>query len=416
MGKIVVVGMGPGTLDYIIPKAKQYILNADLLVGTKNQFNLVEKIDPIKGEQFDIKDGIDSSFEKIKKSLDENKRVTVMVSGDPGFYSLFSLIKRTFPNEDILVIPGISSLQLAMARICESWEDVRSLSLHGRKHNLTKLLKLIKRHKKVAVLLGGEITTHYLKEYLSTHANEYKKRCVDVMADLASTNESIISTTVENLDNYPVYSNCVVYFRKSSDKENQNITSLEDSELTKENVAMTKEEVRAVIISKLRLFSGGILWDIGAGTGGISIHAERTMGEKGKVFAIEQSSRAIEVIKDNVSKLASERVSPIHGKAPDVLSDLPKPDRIVIGGSSGKLIEILIYIDGLANFNGLVVIPTVTLETLMEAINYFKENTRWNYQVQKLQVSRLDNVKHMSLWKGENPITIITAKRESLDE
>ena len=240
------------------------------------------------------------------------------------------------------------------------------------------------------------------------------------MANLSLEDEAIIKTTVESLSDYDDFSNCIIFFpgkeHEQIDAQSETVPSkhlgITGHELFKGDVPMTKEEIRAVIISKLQLFKGAVLWDIGAGTGSISLQTDRLTEGNCKVYAIEQSDKAYGVLIKNIKELISKEVKPIYGQAPEVLTGLETPDRIVIGGSGGNLPEILAYIDNMRAFQGIVVIPMVTLDSFLDAYQFFKDRNLWDYQIQKIQVSRAEQVGKTSLWKSDNPITIITATKQ----
>ena len=447
MGEIVIVGMGPGGLDQLTDRGKRSITNTDVLIGTKQHLHLAAQLaKKVEGKcagpeaTYDIKMGIKETLARIETSLKEDKTVTVMVSGDPGFYSFFATLKEHFPARLFTVIPGISALQMAMASIKETWEDVATISLHGRKGNLPKLLQLINSSTPVAALLGGEVSTHYVGDYIRAHSPTHLDQKVDVMANLTLAGEQIIQTTVDQLKAHAALRNCILFFPGVDDNETPTLEvqqgpplnkflqptggqaspvrhhappmfkTLQDHALRKQDVPMSKEETRAIIITKLQLFNGARIWDIGAGTGSIAIHIQSVLDGTGDVYAVEQSEKAFETIKQNIENLSTSSIKPIYGKAPQVLKGLPVPDRIVIGGSGGALAEILAFIDGLPGFGGIVVIPTVTIESLTEGLNYFKQrSTYWDYEIQKLQLSRAEQIGERTLWKGENPITMITA-------
>ena len=427
MGKITVVGMGPGDLEQLTTKAKNSIFAANVLIGTGIQLELINKLLSQEHQSslshyqyYDIKLGISEIMDKIADSLTGNNNVVVMVSGDPGFYSLFSTIKEKFSEEEIIAVPGISSLQMGLTKIRETWEDAITISLHGREHNLPKFLNLIDNHPKIAVLLGGKVSTHYVKDYILKNRPGFSNKIVYIMANLSLEDEAIIKTNVKSLSDYADFSNCIIFFpgeeHEQIDAQSETVPSkhlgITGHELFKGDVPMTKEEIRAVIISKLQLFKGAVLWDIGAGTGSISLQTDRLTEGNCKVYAIEQSDKAYGVLIKNIKELACEEVKPIYGQAPEILTGLRTPDRIVIGGSGGNLPEILVYIDNMRPFQGTVVIPTVTLDSFLDAYQFFKDRNSWDYQIQKIQVSRAEQVGKTSLWKSDNPITIITATKQ----
>ena len=144
--KIIVVGIGPGSADYLLPIAKRTIEKATVLVGSKRA---LETFASKNAKTCVIDKNILGVMQFIHRELIYSE-VVVMVSGDPGFYSLLPALKRQFPQNSIKVIPGISSIQLASARLAETWQDVKLISMHGRDINIEELR--YESGKKLAVL------------------------------------------------------------------------------------------------------------------------------------------------------------------------------------------------------------------------------------------------------------------------
>lgn len=176
------------------------------------------------------------------------------------------------------------------------------------------------------------------------------------------------------------------------------------------SVPMTKEEVRAVIISKLRLNDDYIIYDIGAGTGSISIEAA-SQAVTGKVYAIERNEEGIELIKKNASKFELDNIKIICGQAPKSLIDLPAPDRVVIGGSGGYLKQILSTVDSRIKQDGRIIITAVTINTLSSTLT---ELERRNYQLDicNIAVTRTRKVSDYHMFQAQNPIYIISAEKK----
>lgn len=178
-----------------------------------------------------------------------------------------------------------------------------------------------------------------------------------------------------------------------------------DDRFIRGDIPMTKEEVRTVTIAKLRLKKDSVVYDIGAGTGSLTVEAALQVSG-GKVYAVERKQAGIDLIKDNLANFAVDNVEPICGQAPTVLNDLPPVDRVVIGGSGGQLKEILKVVDNKLTPKGRVVITAITLDTLASAR---EELARLDYQLQicNVAVTRTKEVGQYQMLKGMNPVYII---------
>ena len=169
---------------------------------------------------------------------------------------------------------------------------------------------------------------------------------------------------------------------------------------------MTKNEIRVLSLSKLRIFPEAIVYDVGAGSGSIAVEC-KILATNGKVYAIEKNSMGIDLIRQNSKKFGVD-IDIIEGTAPQAIVDLPEADRIFIGGSGGNLQDILEICDKKLKPGGRLVINSVTLGTAPEA---FKILSAKNYTLEAIQVNIAVAVQRgkVELWQARNPVTIITA-------
>jgi precorrin-6Y C5,15-methyltransferase (decarboxylating) CbiT subunit len=180
---------------------------------------------------------------------------------------------------------------------------------------------------------------------------------------------------------------------------------MKDELFIRGNIPMTKSEVRAVSISKLELKPDSILYDIGAGTGSVSIEAALA-AKQGHVYAFEQKQEGCELIAQNAEKFGVHNLTIVSGKAPETLYGLPSPNRVFIGGTGGNMTEILDYLFR-TDANLKVVINVIALESLTQIVSYLKEK---NLQAEtiSLQISKAETVGSYHMMRGHNPIYIIT--------
>ncbi|MFW5980297.1 MAG: precorrin-6Y C5,15-methyltransferase (decarboxylating) subunit CbiT [Halanaerobiales bacterium] len=184
---------------------------------------------------------------------------------------------------------------------------------------------------------------------------------------------------------------------------------ISDDLFIRANVPMSKEEIRAVIISKLRLKNKHIVYDIGAGTGSVSIEIAQ-QAKEGRVYAIERKKEAIDLIVKNTKEFELENIKIIEGNAPEKLSDLPSPDRVFVGGSDGQLANILKGVDNKIKSDGRIVVTAVTINTLNLAIKTF-EKLNYELNISNIAVTRTKKVNDYHMFKALNPIYIISANR-----
>ena len=184
---------------------------------------------------------------------------------------------------------------------------------------------------------------------------------------------------------------------------------LPDEMFIRGNVPMTKEEVRALTIAKARLAHGQTVWDIGAGTGSLSVEAAIQVADS-KVYAIERLAEGIDLIKQNRDNFSLTNLEIIHGKAPEALNGLPDPDRVFIGGSGGQLKDILELLSDRLKPGGRIIINAVTLETPGRAVDILIK-LNFKPDISQIFVARALSIRNMHLMQGLNPVNIITAEK-----
>lgn len=189
MGKIFVVGVGPGSRDYLTPAAESAVSEAEILVGGRCALSLFDTAKPKKV--------IDGDVEGVISFLKENsgKSIAVLTSGDPGFYSILARLTKDLPKEDLHVIPGVSSVQLCFARVRESWSKAIFLTAHGR--NPEDLLEHIDEKKTLVFLTDVSSPPHKIAETLLRRG--IKNRRTVVGEDLSSEGERIVDSTLKEV-------------------------------------------------------------------------------------------------------------------------------------------------------------------------------------------------------------------------
>lgn len=387
--RIFIVGIGPGAKDNLTKEAKGIITDADLLLGAKSVTDAIQTDKRIINEYLP-----DKVAEAIKNETD--KTIAVLMRGDVGFFSGAKKLTAALP--DAKLIPGIASPVLFAARLKTSWDDAVLLSLHGKDEN--PILK-ITRNKKCFILTGGKHTPKDLiDELIKYNLTDIK---VSVGENLSYENERITTGTPKELEGKEFDSLSVV-FTQNDNAEKATRTGIPDDEFIRGDVPMTKSEIRAISLSKLNLKSDSIIWDVGAGTGSVSIECALA-AEDGKVYAIEKKPEAIELIDQNKINFRTDNLEIIEGAAPEALNDLPAPTHVFIGGSSGNLREIVDTVLE-KNNDATIVINAITLETQNEASALAGKFEK--FEVVSASISRSREAGNYHLMNSLNPVWIFT--------
>ena len=347
-------------------------------------------------------------YEKITKYLVENtqiRRTAVLFSGDIGLYSGAARLRECLtPYGDrfrITPLSGISSPVHFLNQLGIRYEDVSVMSLHGQS---APVISRLRTQGKLLVLLGKEDDIPALcQELLSQGMADVR---LSVGSCLHTPQESIVCGSAAELagQHFPPLS--VVYLEYPGALQEPVVHGLPDEVFTRGQVPMTKSEVRSIILSKLQLTRKAVFFDIGAGTGSIAVEAARMIPE-GSVYAIERNAQALDLIRENSRRLHADHLQIIPGDAPEALADLPAPTHAFIGGSGGRIHEIL---SALLQKNPQVriVASAVTVETLLALQNAHKTHALPEPEIVQVQVSRSKKAGSSHLMQALNPVYIIT--------
>lgn len=183
-----------------------------------------------------------------------------------------------------------------------------------------------------------------------------------------------------------------------------------DELFLQDRVPMTKEEVRALLIAKARLAPGQEVYDVGAGTGTVSVEAARLV-YPGTVWAVEKKDEACELVRANARRFGLANISVVRGEAPEALEGLPPPDRVIVGGGYKRIGEILSCCAARLKPQGIVVVSAVTWETVTAAVGFYDACPGWETDVVCLNVAKLTPRNRMRLWRALNPIYLVQARK-----
>ncbi len=406
MKKLYIVGIGPGGKKYIHSMAKGAIEESDCLIGARRMLEGFEHLQKEMYESISTPDIIDY----IKDS--KCRVFSLLVSGDSGFYSLSKKITEVLlENQEITVenIPSISSMQYMCSKLNISWDDVKHQSAHGRDINIAAVVMF---SKKTFFLTGGEFGPQEICKVLCAKGLGYLK--VTVGENLSYPNEKIITDTAFNLSEMNFDSLCAMLVQNDEAVDiNASIRSIGDGEFITGNIPMTKSEVRTISIGKLNLKRSSIVYDIGAGTGSVSIETALKLS-CGQLYAIEKNEEAISLIKKNKEKFKAYNIDIVKGLAPDCLENLPSPDCVFIGGSGGNLEKIICEVLK-KNQTANVVINAIALESVNEAISCMEKFKFTHVEITNAWISKSKKVGSYNMMMGQNPIYIISGKGSGLN-
>lgn len=393
--KISLVGIGMGAEKTLTLEGKKALNEAELLIGAKRMTEAVQKPGQMVLHEY--------RSEKIVEYIREHPKyrtVAIALSGDVGFYSgAKKLINQLDGNVE--VICGISSVVYFMSKIGLSWDDAKIVSAHGRNCNL---ISLIRHNPKVFSILGTEDGVAVLASRLVYYG--MGDVTLYVGENLSYENEKIFHDKATNLTEYRGDALSVVTACNEKATPLSAVHGISDGEFLRGKAPMTKEEVRTVSLSKLRLSEDSVCYDVGAGTGSVSVEMA-LRAWMGQVYAIEKKEDALALLKENKKKFAVDNLAIIPGVAPEAMTELPAPTHAFIGGSSGNMQDIINLLLE-KNPKVRIVINCITLETVTEAMNAIRDFGLEDVDIVQLAAARSKSIGRYHMMMGENPIYIIS--------
>ena len=401
--KIVLAGTGCGSIGSMTLEVLNAISKADLLIGAPRLLESIpadytaERQPAIAAK--DILDVI-----RAKASSEPDANICVLYSGDSGFYSgtrsLMPLLEEA--GLTACVLPGISSIQAFASKLQEPWQDWLLVSAHGKDCDA---VTAVMQGKPVFFLTGGDLGPGELCKQLCDAGLGNLE--VIIGERLSYEDERIVSGTASEFA-WSGFDSLAVMLARPADCAGDMTPGIADSEFVRGNVPMTKRDVRAAILAHMQIQPEDILWDVGAGTGSVSIEMAMK-ASRGRVYALERNHEGFELMSKNRCNFGVWNLTLLEGSAPDDLIELPAPDKVFIGGSGGRLRKIIQLVLE-KNPQALICVTAIVLETLHDAVD---EMTAAGMDVEIVQIAsstaRPVGGKHMMM--ASNPIYIITGQR-----
>lgn len=393
------IGIGLGNPNLLTKAAYTAISNSSIIIGAKRI------VDSIRSDFIGKKFFLEYNTEKIADIIKSNagSEISVIFSGDISLFSggskLFERLKA-FKNCKINTFPGISSLSYLCAKTNIDISKVKILSFHGKDellyHNIDS------NEYTFIITSNGEGAKEICRKLISFGFFELD---VTIGENLSYDNERITTAKPGDFLDMDISDlNCMIIFNPDSEKSIS--FGLHDEVFARDKVPITKSEVRAVILSKLDINSDSICYDIGAGSGSVSIEMAG-LAYEGKVYAVEKNPVAVELIKKNIHNFNAENIELIFAKAPEGLEHILEADKIFIGGSGGEL-NALMDIIFASQKHPTVVISAITLETVAQISDILKKAKEYGYdtEVTAINVSKSKEVGPYNMMIAQNMVFI----------
>lgn len=409
--EVSLIGIGMGSRQLTI-EAKRELDRAEVVFGAPR---MLEQLAAGK-EQYPYylaEDIIPVLVEKRTHFRGSTLCAAILFSGDTGFYSGCRKIKTQLNNQDFSVVrvyPGISSVSCLAAKAGVSWQDAKLCSIHGRIGNFgwkSELLSAVGQQEKTFLLLSDGQEIRQVGDLLTKSGlGNCRIYCG---FRLSYPDEKLCCLQAEEAAQFAGHGLCTCLIMNPNARPPRVVPGVPDEVFVRDKVPMTKEEVRQVSLCKLGLTENAVVYDVGSGTGSIAVECA-LRSPKIRVYAIERKQPALELIKRNLEKFNLYQVIPVEGTAPEALGELEPPSHVFVGGSGGRLEEILQCVWD-KNPDACVVVNAVSLETISEMTQFVKKYPKFQGRnlvtsAVQLQASRSREVGDYHLLQAENPVMI----------
>ncbi|MFN8455909.1 MAG: precorrin-6y C5,15-methyltransferase (decarboxylating) subunit CbiE [Anaerolineae bacterium] len=413
--RLLIVGMSDAGADSLPPAILARIAAAEVLVGGRRHLGFFPEF---TGQKLAITGEIDPLIPLLQQALVAGRRVVVLASGDPLCYGIGATLRRYFPAEALEIIPAPTAFQLAFAALAEPWMGAALLSAHARP--LSDVVQGVLAAPMAAILTDNDHTPSVVAQALLDAALPADTPCA-ICENLGSPNQRIVRTILGSVgqESYAPLNVVVVWRggeetkrRRGSEGVEESLSSsfilhpssfppgLPDDAFSTSAGQITKREIRLLALAELALGPDEVMWDIGAGSGSISIESGRAQ-PSAAIYAVEKRAEIYQHFQENLRRFPASNVHTILGAAPEALHGWPDPQAVFIGGSGQKLAEIVQTAQQRLQPGGRLVINLATLENLQLARSLLPEA-----RVSQVQINRTVPIVDMLRFEALNPVFI----------
>ncbi|WP_044973140.1 precorrin-6Y C5,15-methyltransferase (decarboxylating) subunit CbiT [Ruminococcus sp. HUN007] len=399
MKKVYVIGTGTNGTGSLTADAAKAIEEAELIIGatrmlkpyTDSGKQLVNEYDP------------ERTADAIRNSSAQT--AAVLFSGDISFFSGAKKLLPLIEDTETVVLPGISSFAAFCVKCGMSYEKMKFISLHGSNANIALEVHM---NRYCFLLLDNKNTVSSVCTRLLKYGDGFPELRVYAGSELGYETEKIVSGRIPDLIGFKSEP-LTVMITENPDYLKYIPSAISDDSFIRTKIPMTKAEVRGCVTASLNIPHDGICWDIGCGTGSVSVEMAYRCPD-GTVYSFDKNEEAVMLTCDNTRRFFCDNVKVYSGNCPDCLEEMPAPDAVFIGGSTGKLSEIVSLVYS-KNDKAYITATAVSVETLAEATDAFRKAGR-ECSITQIAVTRMKKVGSYTMPDAMNPVWIISGGKK----
>lgn len=403
--------------------ALAHIEQADVIIGGTRTLALFTAHIPAHAERRDLTGQLMQVPEWIRAAQAQDKRVVVLATGDPLCHGIAAFLQSRLCIEACEVLPNVSTVQLACARLGLPWQEMKIVSVHhrdagewcegaGPDHGLYPILRAVQQHERLAVFTSPDNSPARIARMLVAEGLDDDFRMAVAERLLQADERVVADIAIADAARMQFAEPNVVLLWRTAPMPRTVIFGLADERYRQrqpDKGLITKREVRAVSLARMQLRADSIVWDIGAGSGSVGLEAARLCPD-GHVYAIEKNADDAAIAAANRRDLGVHNYSLVHARAPQGLEHWPDPVAVFIGGSGGELAELIRLVLARLKPHGWLVMNFVTFENVTAAMTVLKESdAQWD--ITQLQASRSRPILDMHRLAAENPVWVVCASR-----
>jgi precorrin-6B C5,15-methyltransferase / cobalt-precorrin-6B C5,C15-methyltransferase len=415
--KLVIVGIGDDGLAGLTEPARKVVLSADVILGAAATLALLEEA---PGRKQALEPEMSVALKQVSEAL-KARRPVLVSSGDPLFYGVARYLCDRLGKDLFEVVPHVSSMQLAFARVKESWEDATLINLAGRP--IEAVIDRIRTAEKIGLFSSDDFPPPKLARELLERGIDYFRAYV--CENLGSPDERVTQAELSDLTGMEFNAlNVLILIRKpnrpdrASRLSGRRLFGNPDEAFAQalpKRGLITHAEVRAIALAQLDIRSTSVVWDIGAGSGSVAIEAAQ-LAQGGMVYAVEPEPADIALIQANAEAFGVPNVKTVLGRAPEILETLPDPDAIFVGGTGRQVDAVLGGAFSRLCEGGSMAINVATIEGLSAAYQKLKSLSGlvrvWNVTIAR-GIEQMDRLRFESI--APTFLLVITKRAQSDD-